>query len=131
MRIYIYWAVPCTTGYRGWLVCYEPNPSGHWMLMPTAGDSYSLGYCGQVYITQMKGGKMTKWKMPEHSRACRLGLYGRDPHCAACGVREFLNNLISKMALERCDPDVMPYFEDYYWIPKSIMEAIRKQMEGE
>ena len=29
------------------------------------------------------------------------------------------------MALERCDPDVMPYFEDYYWLPKSVWDALK------
>jgi len=42
MRVKIIWVVACTVGYRGWLVCYEPDANGGWMLFPTAGDSYCL-----------------------------------------------------------------------------------------
>ena len=42
MRIDICWVVPCTAGYNGWLVHCKPSISGEWLLIPTAGDSYSL-----------------------------------------------------------------------------------------
>ena len=46
-------------------------------------------------------------------------------------VKSLVGILKSKMALEQCDPDVMLYFTDYYWIPvdqigelvKAIIEA--------
>jgi len=43
------------------------------------------------------------------------------------GRREVVEWLTSNMALEQCDPDVMPYFEDYYWIPKHIWQAKLKK----
>ena len=36
--------------------------------------------------------------------------------------------LKSKMALEQCDPDVMPYFTDYYWIPVDQIDEITCQI---
>ena len=38
-----------------------------------------------------------------------------------------MKEVVSQMALERCDPDVMPYFEDYYYIPKSVLQAKLKE----
>ncbi|KKL60806.1 hypothetical protein LCGC14_2201590 [marine sediment metagenome] len=32
------------------------------------------------------------------------------------------------MAEERCDPDVMPYFEDYCWLPRDVWRALRLGM---
>ena len=40
-------------------------------------------------------------------------------------IREILNS----MAPERCDPDVMPYFTDYYWMPEDIWQALQAQLE--
>lgn len=34
--------------------------------------------------------------------------------------REVAREILDQMSLERCDPAVMPYFEDYYWLSKSI-----------
>jgi len=36
--------------------------------------------------------------------------------------------LKSKMALEKCDPDVMPYFTDYYWIPKDEVANLAQEI---
>ena len=41
-------------------------------------------------------------------------------------VKQVVEWLESNMALERCDPDVMPYFTDYYWIPKDEWQALKK-----
>ena len=38
--------------------------------------------------------------------------------------RELENNL----AIERCDPDVMPYFTDYYWMPKDVWQDFWKRI---
>lgn len=40
--------------------------------------------------------------------------------CKADTYREIGEWLEKRFALERCDPDVMAYFEDYYWMPKDI-----------
>jgi len=37
--------------------------------------------------------------------------------------------ILNQMEPERCDPDVMPYFEDYYWLPESVWQAL-KETEG-
>ncbi len=34
--------------------------------------------------------------------------------------------ILNQMALERCDPDVMAYFEDYYWLSKSVWQAPKR-----
>ena len=39
---------------------------------------------------------------------------------------EVAEEILSQMALERCDPDVMAYFEDYYWLPKSVWQALKE-----
>jgi len=44
----------------------------------------------------------------------------------AKGERE---RILNQMALERCDPDVMLYFEDYYYLPKSIWQALKDKEE--
>jgi len=36
--------------------------------------------------------------------------------------------LKSKMAREKCDPDVMPYFTDYYWIPKDEVTNLAQEI---
>ena len=36
--------------------------------------------------------------------------------------------LKSKMALEKCDSDVMPYFTDYYWIPKDEVANLAQEI---
>lgn len=41
------------------------------------------------------------------------------------GIKE----VVSQLGIELCDPDVMPYFEDYYYIPKSILQAKLKEWE--
>ena len=43
---------------------------------------------------------------------------------AKCEERE---RILNQMALERCDPDVMAYFEDYYYLPKSIWQALKEE----
>lgn len=40
--------------------------------------------------------------------------------------KEERERILSQMALERCDPDVMPYFEDYYYLPKSVWKALKE-----
>ncbi len=42
-------------------------------------------------------------------------------------VERIFNKIESKMAIERCDPDVMPYFTDYYWMPIDIWQALKKR----
>ena len=37
-----------------------------------------------------------------------------------------LKEVEDKLVLERCDPDVMQYFNDYYWIDKGDWEALKK-----
>jgi len=37
-------------------------------------------------------------------------------------AEEIKRELEKSMALERCDPDVMPYFTDYYWLPKDVWQ---------
>jgi len=39
-------------------------------------------------------------------------------------VREIFEWIKSKMALEQCDTDTMPYFTDYYWIPKDVLQDL-------
>ena len=39
--------------------------------------------------------------------------------------------ILNQMALERCDPDVMPYFEDYYYLPKSVWQALSPTNKGQ
>jgi len=34
--------------------------------------------------------------------------------------------ILNQMALERCDHDVMASFEDYYWFPKSVWQALKE-----
>ena len=34
-------------------------------------------------------------------------------------------DVLDKMELERCDPDVMPYFEDYYWLQESEWQSLK------
>lgn len=41
-------------------------------------------------------------------------------------AREIFEEIVSKMALERCDPDVMAYFTDYYWIPRDVLEDLKQ-----
>ena len=36
--------------------------------------------------------------------------------------------LKSKMALEQCDSDVMPYFTDYYWVPEDQITELAKEL---
>ena len=36
--------------------------------------------------------------------------------------------LKSKMALEQCDSDVMPYFTDYYWVPEDQITELVKEI---
>ena len=55
------------------------------------------------------------WIPPEEAKA-------KDKEC-----QERVERMLNQMALERCDPDVMPYFEDYYWLPKSVMQSLKKQ----
>ena len=47
----------------------------------------------------------------------------QDAKTASIVAREIL----SQMELERCDPDVMAYFEDYYWIPKSVYQEFKQK----
>ncbi len=42
MRIKIHGVFPCTAGYSGWLISYEPDANSRWLLVPTAGDSPEL-----------------------------------------------------------------------------------------
>ena len=44
---------------------------------------------------------------------------------------EVAEEILNQMALERCDPDVMAYFEDYYWLPKSVWQALKERYQGE
>ena len=55
---------------------------------------------------------------------CKKGLLEAQ---AEISFRAGIKELISKMALERCDPDVMPYFEDYYYIPKSVLKDLLRE----
>jgi len=45
-------------------------------------------------------------------------------------ARLVAEEILNQMVLERCDPDVMPYFEDYYWLPKSIWQALKSRIGG-
>ena len=36
--------------------------------------------------------------------------------------QDTLKEVRKMMAVERCDPDVMAYFNDYYWIDKSAFD---------
>lgn len=40
---------------------------------------------------------------------------------------EVVREILDQMVVERCDPDVMAYFDDYYWIPKHIWQALKSK----
>ena len=44
-------------------------------------------------------------------------------------ARKLVGILKSQMALEQCDPAVMPYFTDYYWIPADKIDILAKALE--
>ena len=41
-----------------------------------------------------------------------------------------LEQLEKLMILERCDPDVMQYFQDFYWIDRVAWQELKKLAEG-
>jgi len=42
---------------------------------------------------------------------------------------EQIRSILNQMVLEQCDPDVMPYFTDYYWMFKETWQALQSQLE--
>ena len=56
--------------------------------------------------------------------------YQRAVAIAEAQLWDALRQMENLMALERCDPDVMSYFKDYYWIPKHIWQELKKQAKG-
>jgi hypothetical protein len=40
-------------------------------------------------------------------------------------VKKERERIFSKMQLEQCDPDVMAYFNDYYWIDEADWQALQ------
>ena len=43
---------------------------------------------------------------------------------------EQIRGILNQMALEQCDTDTMPYFSDYYWLPKDIWQALQSQLKA-
>ena len=43
------------------------------------------------------------------------------------GRKDERERILNQMELERCDPDVMTYFEDFYWLPKSVWQALKEK----
>jgi len=44
--------------------------------------------------------------------------------------QEVAREILNQMVLERCDPDVMSYFEDYYWLPEYIYKELESRYLG-
>ena len=43
-------------------------------------------------------------------------------------VKKIVEYIEKNMELERCDPDVMAYFTDFYWIPKDVWQDKIKEL---
>ena len=46
-------------------------------------------------------------------------------------IEEIFKEIESQMAIERCDPEVMPYFTDYFWMPVDVWQSLKDRIREE